>query len=220
MSTLFSTGWSESNLHAVMSFVYPEIGVQPVPRDAVDMVERSAAEMEAEQKRVESRIAQARAESAADVEKRLSGEYDVRHRQAQDQVQKAVAAFRDERKDYFERAESEVVRLALAIAAKILHREAQVDPMMVAALVRLAVDKMDAGTRVTVKLPSSDVPKWKEYFSTAVDVSVDVVEDVSLGAGDCVLETELGATDFSIDAQLKEVEKGFFDLLAHRPGAQ
>jgi flagellar assembly protein FliH len=32
-----------------------------------------------------------------------------------------------------------------------------------------------------------------------------------------VLETEMGVTNFGLDTQLKEVEQGFFDLLALRP---
>jgi flagellar assembly protein FliH len=47
--------------------------------------------------------------------------------------------------------------------------------------------------------------------------TVTVVEDGNLGPDDCMLETDLGSADFSIDTQLKEVEQGFFDLLAHRP---
>jgi flagellar assembly protein FliH len=39
-------------------------------------------------------------------------------------------------------------------------------------------------------------------------------------AGDCILETEMGSANFSIEAQLKEVEQGFFDLLAQRPAVR
>ena len=46
---------------------------------------------------------------------------------------------------------------------------------------------------------------------------VVVVEDAEMKPTDCVLETELGSADFSIEAQLKEVEQGFCDLLALRP---
>jgi len=38
-----------------------------------------------------------------------------------------------------------------------------------------------------------------------------------MGPDDCVLETDVGSASFSIEAQLKEVEQGFFDLLAQRP---
>ena len=47
--------------------------------------------------------------------------------------------------------------------------------------------------------------------------TIEVVEDAHLTPIDCILETELGSANFSIDAQLKEVEQGFFDLLAQRP---
>ena len=220
MSTSYSSALSGSDLRAVISFAYPEIGIKAAD-ETVEIAERPVADAEAEQRKFALQIAQARAEGAADAEKRLRGEYEARLQQAQEQVQQAIGAFRIERKEYFERVETEVVRLALAIAGKILHREAQVDPMMLAALVRVSVEKMDAGTRVTAKVCSSEAEKWKNYFSEAGgDVLVDVVEDASLAAGDCVLETQLGATDFSIDAQLKEVQNGFFDLLAQRPGAE
>jgi flagellar assembly protein FliH len=44
-----------------------------------------------------------------------------------------------------------------------------------------------------------------------------VIEDTHLGPDDCILETDLGSANFSIDAQMKEIEQGFFDLLAQRP---
>jgi flagellar assembly protein FliH len=43
---------------------------------------------------------------------------------------------------------------------------------------------------------------------------------VSLEANNCILETDLGTTELGIETQLKEIEKGFFDLLAQRPEAK
>jgi flagellar assembly protein FliH len=47
--------------------------------------------------------------------------------------------------------------------------------------------------------------------------TIAIIEDAQLSPEDCILETDLGSANFSIDAQLKEVEQGFFDLLAQRP---
>ena len=41
--------------------------------------------------------------------------------------------------------------------------------------------------------------------------------DPSIEVHNCILETELGTTELGLDAQLKEIEQGFFDLLAQRP---
>jgi flagellar assembly protein FliH len=38
--------------------------------------------------------------------------------------------------------------------------------------------------------------------------------------GCCVLETEVGSTQISLETQLKEIEQGFLDLLEHRPQVQ
>jgi len=46
---------------------------------------------------------------------------------------------------------------------------------------------------------------------------VEVIADDKLSDLDCVVETELGSANFGLDTQLKEVERGFFDLLALRP---
>lgn len=221
MNTLYSALIEEQPLRAVLSFVYPDTGEQLPQIDHAEQAARRQEEIEAAKREVEQRVAQARAEAVTETERRVRAEYDARLHESRAQVQEAIEAFRQERKNYFDRAEAEVVRLALSIAARILHREAQVDPMMVAALVQLAVERMDAGTQVTARVPVADAEKWSTFFrETGGAITVNVMEDASLAPAACILQTELGDTDFSIDAQLKEVESGFFDLLAQRPEAK
>jgi flagellar assembly protein FliH len=58
----------------------------------------------------------------------------------------------------------------------------------------------------------------KTYFAGQPNMSrVEVIADDKLSDLDCVVETELGSANFGLDTQLKEVERGFFDLLALRP---
>jgi flagellar assembly protein FliH len=160
----------------------------------------------------------ARIEAVADTEKRLRTEYEAKAAQQAASIRQALKLFQAERKDYFSRVESDVVHLALAIAAKILHREAQVDTMLIAALVRVAVEKLHDGSRVSVRVSPAEAEKWRKYLEDPKNGStITIIEDAHLGSEDCILETDLGSANFSIDAQLKEVEQGFFDLLAQRP---
>jgi len=127
----------------------------------------------------------------------------------------ALAQFQNERTEYYSKVETELVHLALSIAAKILHREAQVDRMLVASLVRIALQKLQQSTNITLKVPVGETAIWQKYF---VDIAgLQVFEDENLEANDCVLETDVGSAHLGLDAQLKEIEKGFFDLLAQRP---
>src|SRR6266849_4443942 len=76
-----------------------------------------------------------------------------------------VEKFKTERQTYFSRIEPEVVQLALAIARKILHREAQMEPLLLAGMVHVALEKIDEATRVRLWANPLDIHSWNEYFS-------------------------------------------------------
>ena len=123
--------------------------------------------------------------------------------------------FQKQRADYYSKVETELVHLALAVAAKILHRESQVDRMVVAGLVKVMLERLQQSSTVIVRVRPEDAENWRHYFIG--HPNLQVVEDSTLEPKGCRLETELGIADMSLDAQLKEVEQGFFDMLARKP---
>jgi flagellar assembly protein FliH len=147
----------------------------------------------------------------AEVEKQLACEKQI--------LVQAIRDFDQERDKYFHHVESEVVSLTLAIARKILHREAQVDPLLLAGVVRVGLDSIAAGTHVRLKVHPDQVQTWRQFFSLQPDLKTvpELMGDATLGPGRCILETELGSTDLTLETQLKEIEQGFFDLLAVKP---
>ena len=134
----------------------------------------------------------------------------------------AIRNFQQQASDYYGRVEVELVHLALAIAAKILHREAQVDRMLVGALAKVALEKLQQGTKVSVHANPEEVAGWKEYLRSNFSgwVNIEVESDGTVKPHSCVVHTELGETEIGIESQLKEIERGFFDLLAQRPGSK
>jgi len=152
---------------------------------------------------------QARAELEAEIEKERK------------QVAAALQRFAAERQSYYQRVEGEVVQLALAVAQKILHRETQLDPRALAGVVRITLEKLDAGTQVNLHVCPKEATDWRHYFACQVELSPppEVHEDASLGPGECRIETSLGTTQVGFETQLKEIETGLMDLLAERPGA-
>jgi flagellar assembly protein FliH len=176
------------------------------------------AEVEMTEAEFAARIRQERADAASQVEQKLRQEYEQKLVVARAPIVAAVKEFGTQRDDYFARVESEVVQLSLSIAAKILHREAQVDPMLVATLVRIAIEKMREESSVAIRVSVGRASAWKQYFAALPNAArVEVIEDAQLNDQDCLLVTELGSANFGLDTQLKEVEQGFFDLLALRP---
>jgi flagellar assembly protein FliH len=137
-----------------------------------------------------------------------------------EQIGKAVVDFVEQRDRYFQKVEEQVVRLALAIAQKILHREAQMDPLLLTGIVHVALEKLGTETHTRLRTNPADVVAWRAYFARADEdlPTPELVGDPELPLGRCLLETDLGSTEISLETQLKEIEHGFFDLLAQRPG--
>jgi len=137
------------------------------------------------------------------------------------QLAVAMAQFARDRGAYYQKVEAEVVQLALAIARKILHREAQIDPMLLAGIVRVALEKMEAATGVVLRVHPHHAAEWRQYLSLCLDPGdrPEIVEDVSLELDRCVVETSMGTTELGLEVQLKEIEQGLMDLLVQRPQA-
>ena len=75
-----------------------------------------------------------------------------------------VEEFRSARERYFAEVEQEVVKLALAIAARVLHREAQIDPLLLTGVVRVALEKMADRSGVVLRVAAVDVEAWERVF--------------------------------------------------------
>jgi flagellar biosynthesis/type III secretory pathway protein FliH len=172
----------------------------------------------ASQEEMSSAIAKAAAEGFAQGERQAGARHENDLEQERKRLADTIVEFQSQRTDYFAKVEIELVHLALAIAAKILHRESQVDRMVVAGLVKVMIERLQQKTKIIVRLRPEDAESWRHYFRD--NANVQVVEDLALEPKACRLETELGIADLGLDAQLKEVEQGFFDLLAQRPEAK
>lgn len=127
---------------------------------------------------------------------------------------KIAEDFRLERKLYFEAVEQEVVKLALAIGARILRRETQADPLLLTGPVRVALGQLSASTQVRLLVPAAELELWQDTMAHLPNLAVrpTVVAAEEMLAGECRMESELGSVDLGIRAQLGEIERGFFDF--------
>jgi flagellar assembly protein FliH len=124
-----------------------------------------------------------------------------------------IESFTQERDRFLQNVEHEVVKLALAVAARILRREAQMDPLLLTGAVRVALGQLSGSTQVRLRVPMAEIDLWTEAIALLPNLTVKPVVTAGEGMrlGDCVIETELGSVDLGIRAQLGEIERGFFD---------
>jgi flagellar assembly protein FliH len=154
---------------------------------------------------------QAAAACRTQFEERLAGERTA--------LAQALKEFARERGVYYQKLEEETVRLALSIARKVLHREAQVDPLLLMGIVRVALEKIEGATGVSLVVHPQRAEEWRRYLAGCMDAAVlpEIVEDAAMGLAQCGLRTSMGTADLSVEMQLKEIEQGLMDLLAARP---
>lgn len=129
-----------------------------------------------------------------------------------------ISSFAEERDRYLGAVEHEVVNLALAVAARILRREAQMDPLLLTGAVRVALGQLSASTEVRLLVPADELDLWNEAIALLPNLAVKpaVAAGDQMRLGDCVIETGLGSVDLGVRAQLAEIERGFFDRAGGR----
>jgi flagellar assembly protein FliH len=134
------------------------------------------------------------------------------------QAAELIESFAQERDRYLQAVEQEVVKLALAVAARILRREAQMDPLLLSGAVRVALGQLAGSTQVRLRVPVADKDLWAEAMALVPNLAVKptILGEDGMRLGDCALETELGSVDLGIRSQLGEIERGFFDRAGDR----
>jgi flagellar assembly protein FliH len=134
-------------------------------------------------------------------------------------VATALTDFSRERAAYYRKIEKEAVQLALSIARKILHREAQVDPLLLMGILRVAMERIEGATGVALAVHPQQAAVWRNYLITRMGPGElpEIVEDPALALEQCELRTSMGTAALGLEVQLKEIEQGLMDLMAARP---
>jgi flagellar assembly protein FliH len=168
---------------------------------------RKAFEAGLEQGKQDGRLAERAVHAAA-----ISAASLERQRQAAELIQ----SFAQERDRFMHAVEREVVELALAVAARILRREAQMDPLLLTGAVRVALGQLSGSTQVKLRVPPAELDLWTEAMALLPNLAIKpaVTPGEGMRLGDCLVETDLGSVDLGIRSQLGEIERGFFDRAA------
>lgn len=115
------------------------------------------------------------------------------------------------REEFFANAESEVVKLVIAIAEKVIGQIASERPEVVRDVVRQALER-SLGDRVIVRLNPEDYKQVMSegyQFKDLLDRTKRLMfkEDEGILKGGCVVETEVGTIDAQIETQIEAIRK-------------
>jgi flagellar assembly protein FliH len=143
----------------------------------------------------------------------LASRLEQQEAQRIEQAAKLNEQFAFERERFLQTVEPEIVKLALAVASRILRREVQIDPLVLTGAVRTALAQLAGKVAVRIQVPTSDASLWTETIARLPGLRVKpvVVEDDNLHTGECQIESDLGSLDLSLHSQLCEIARNFLN---------
>jgi flagellar assembly protein FliH len=128
-----------------------------------------------------------------------------------------IAELASMRKRVHTEAEDDAVKLAIAIARRVLYRELSTDPEAILGLVKASFAKLNARETLRLRLSPSDVATIQEHRAKLqIPPGVEIAPDGSLTPGSVIFETSRGDLDASIETQLSEIDRGLTDALKRR----
>src|SRR3954468_8185452 len=171
--------------------------------------------LDASEQRFQAQLAQVRQEAFAEGLRQAREEAGAQVRSLQDSVGQTLASLAQTKRKLRQEGEVELLKLSLAIARRILHREISIDSEALHGLVHAALQKLQNReiSRVRVNPAGADAVRTAlERIGAAP--AIEISADPSLKSGDIIFETQFGELDASIDSQLAEIQRGFADRLS------
>jgi flagellar assembly protein FliH len=194
--------WRKVDAQGGRASVIPDAAIPP-PRAAVPLDDK-----------IEERLQEAHAAGMREGEAAGRNRAAAELQPAMDRLGRTITELAGLRARLRREAEADLVRLALAIARRILRRELTIDPDAIHGLVLGALEKLQGQEICRVRVHPAHAGLVSGCLrELAAAVPVEVVPDGSREPGTVIFETERGNLDASIESQLREIERGLSDRL-------
>jgi flagellar assembly protein FliH len=105
------------------------------------------------------------------------------------------------------RTERDIVKLAIAMAERIVHREVSHDRDLLLAMARVAIDQLGDRVVATIHLNPEDLEAVTAQREPSAADPVKIAADSSLPRGGCRIESVFGQIDSGVDAQIQELTR-------------
>lgn len=112
------------------------------------------------------------------------------------------------RRSMINQTERQMVQLALAIARRVVRREVALDSGLILTMARVALDRLGDSTAVTIRLNPDDFEATcRQREALLAGSHVTVAPDGAVSRGGCLVQSDFGYVDASVDAQFRELAR-------------
>ena len=147
-----------------------------------------------------SAVAEAQRQAAGMIEEQKAALEQVRMA-----LLKAVEDFRRQQREFFHKAETQVVDLSIEIARKVMMQEIQAGRYQIEPIVRESLSRVPSLQDVVVHLNAEDLARCPLAGGEGELAGVQFVADATVPRGECLVETGEVVVESSIEAHLDGV---------------
>ena len=124
-------------------------------------------------------------------------------------LQNVVSELAKLRKQIFNDSEQEIVKLALAIARKIVCHEIKLNKDTVIDVTREALKRVEAHEKIKIRMKPDDLECFENLDPNQIcnNENVTFEAEETISSGGCIVETDAGDFDARIEKQLQAIEK-------------
>ena len=222
MSGIIKAGqWHKGTAETLQSVAFNFEDMSHQARNYLEAVRSEAARILAEAKRQAQMVAEAarqqgRQAAMEEAERGAEARLQQKLHSALPALEQAVTSIRQAQQAWLKHWEQQTVRLAVAIAERVIRRQLQQTPEITRDLVREALELALGGGRVRLHLHPQDYEAIeKQLPAIAAQIhplaAADIVADPEIRPGGCRVTTEFGTLDQQIESQLARIEEELTD---------
>ena len=131
-------------------------------------------------------------------------------------INKVIGGLENYRSEILYEARNDIVKMAVSVAEKVLHKEIMTDPQTVVSVVKHAISKVGFKKKFVVHVNPLDVEVLKAAGSEIAGLidgleSLKFKPDPKVEAGGCVVQTESGTVDAQVDRQYNEIKESVLE---------
>ncbi|MBK7996725.1 MAG: hypothetical protein IPK14_26145 [Blastocatellia bacterium] len=212
----------------IKGVVYDATGeAQRIIRDAQEkaqqIIESAQPEIEAQRLQIEEEWQRLDQERLAIEEERqsiLEAAREEGYKEGFTKVNEIIYDLTEKKRDVLVQAESDMIRLSIRVAARIIGRELRQHPDTIADIVTQAIQTVRSQTKITIRVNPDDLEhlvKARDQLLNRVGQSkiIDFQSDLKVQPGGCIIESDAGVVNAQLKTQLEVMERVLLKRAGH-----
>ena len=178
--------------------IWRAVAARSVPRDSNDW-----------QQELDRRLREAHEAGFRQAEAMAASSFETKIQPLVERLGRTIADLVELRSQTLQRAESDLVKLSIEIARRVLHRELAAGPAAIDSLVQAALRKLESQEIHRVRVhPDHQAAVRACLERLGRGRQVEVIGDATQELGAAIFDTARGMLDASVSTQLAEIERG------------